>query len=774
MESLSDDTEDIEELGDLSADFDEIAEPEEIDLSELDSPVEEFELGDEIDLTSPEEDIPELGGIEELSLDDEGGNGEMQFSLDDFGDEFNFQEGISFDDDMDASLDSLDTLGDTFLMEDQDDLENAEEEIFEISEENMVSLQDTLRILPLNLKLAIQDALAQAELTGERYQKMVELLIKGSSPRQISAEFYNITGKKIELPRGYQKQSGREFEIKKIGFFYQFKEKGWPFVRLTFMILIALGFTVFVTFQFIYRPLQAMVFYNQGLDKIEEYDFDEAENLFHKAYFGWPLGNFIEIEGWPLKKRFIEYAEAYSAQRDYTHASKMYEGLIGEFRDYLDGYLKYGKFLTDVTGDYEKSAEILSLGLDQSLHHYKLMLALGDNYMRWSEEDPAKLEEARYQYASVLARYRNRDEVVLRMLRYFLARKDDHNIRMLGNIFNKKSTIKADSYFSSETLSLLGGYFIDTNNVSEAKDFLFKAEKINETVPEVHYQLSRYFNKTYNLGQEKSALQKALYFIDQKAILSTNQVFMKIGIYRRRGELHFLEASFDLAENEYSAGIRLLEDSQERGLIGTSSDVGGLYADMGDLHYDILNDLNSALEYYLNAEKNQYSNGDISYKKGYIYYDQQEFDQAVLEFEKSLERMEEKRSSRYALANTMVKRRNLFGARNLYRELLRELKLEESNLPYLIPEDIIEHRSLMNYFILVYNNLAYVEYQLSLRSRDPGRQSQALVYLAKAADYADRLDRDPETGIRSRPEDSQETTTSNGCTAPGRDSPDGG
>jgi len=103
----------------------------------------------------------------------------------------------------------------------------------------------------------------------------------------------------------------------------------------------------------------------------------------------------------------------------------------------------------------------------------------------------------------------------------------------------------------------------------------------------------------------------------------------------------------------------------------------------------------------------------------------------------------------------MVKRQNLFGARNLYNELLRDLKLEESNLPFLVPEDIVEHRSLVNYFVLVYNNLGYVEYQISQRRREPERQSQALVYLAKAADYADRLDRDPETGTRSRPEDSQ-------------------
>ena len=653
---------------------------------------------------------------------------------------------------MNASLDSLDTLDDTFLMEEQE--EQDEDEGFEISEDNLESLQSTLRILPLNLKLAIQDELSQADLTSERYQRLIEFLVKGSSPRQIATEFYNITGKKLELPKGYQKQSGREFERKITGFFYQFQEKGWPFIRLFSLIILALGITLILSFQFLYRPLQAMVYYNQGLDKIDEFEFDDAEDLFRKAYFGWSLAGILDIEGWPSRKRFLQYAAAYENQRDYTHASDMYEGLIGEYRDYLEGYLAYGKFLTDSMGDYNKSAEILSLGLDQDLYNYELMLALGDNYMRWAEEDPSKLEDARYQYAGVMARYRNKDEVVLRMLRYFIVRKDYKNIRMIGNILESKSSIKGDRYFSAETLAMLGGYYIDTNNVSEAKDFLFRAEKMDETVPEVHYQLSRYFNKTYNMGQEKSALQKSLYFLDQKFLLRASQIYMKIGIHRRRGEIFSIERDYDMAENEYTAGIRLMENSQVRGLIGSRPEMGQLYSDMGTLHYDIYDDLDAALEYFNLAEKNHYSNGDISYKKGYVYYNRQEFNQAVLEFEKAVNTMEKKRSSRLALANTMVQRQNLFGARTLYSELLRDLKLEESSLPYLVPEDIIEHRSLVNYFIYVYNNIGYVEYQLSQRSRDPRRESQALVYLAKAADYADRLDRDPETDVRSRPEES--------------------
>jgi tetratricopeptide (TPR) repeat protein len=579
------------------------------------------------------------------------------------------------------------------------------------------------------------------------------MLIKGSAPRLINTEFYNITGKKIELPKGYQKLTGREFEVRKTGFFYQFAEKGWPFVRMVAVILVMLGLTVYLSFNFLYRPLQALIYYNQGIDLIEQDEYDQGVSLFNKAYFGWSLGK-LTIEGWPSKSRFLEYADAFLDRRAYPDAAHMYEGLLGEYPDYIKGYHEYGLFLTNITGEYAKAAEILSSGLGRDLYNYDLMLALGDNYMLWSEEDPDKLEDARFQYATALSRYDGNDEIMLRMLRYFLRVQDDGNISILSNIYSKKAGIRGDTAFISLTLSDLAGYYIDRNQVSEAKDLLFKAEEIDTTVPDVHYQLARYFRRTYNMDQEKKALQKALFYMDQTQPLNRSRIFKKIGIYRRRGEIGYEEGLYDEAEEEFVAGIRLLEDSQVRGLIGTNPEIGELYADMGNLHYEIYDDLSGALNYFNLAEKNQYHTGDIAYRKGFIYYDQQQYNQAVLEFESALKNLSDTRNARFALANTLVYRQNLFGARNQYMEILRDLKQEESSLPYLAPEDILEHRSLVNHFIQVYNNLAYVDYSLSERGSDPAKQSQALLSLTRAADYADRIDRDPDTQVRTRPEDS--------------------
>jgi len=737
--SVPSDEENLEELSELA--------PEEEGFDMV-SPDEEF------DLTSPDEDIPELGGFDEMSMDMEDEGESAQFSLDGFGDEFNFQEGISFEDDLDASLDSLDTLDDTFLMDDSEDLDLEEEDQFEISEEDLDALQESLRRLPLNLKVSIQDALALAEdLTSVRYRKLISMLIRGSSPRMINNEFFNITGKKIELPKGYQKLTGREFEVRKSGFFYQFFEKGWPFIRMVAVLLVLLGMTVFLSFQYVYRPLQAYIYYAQGKESIENDDYKNADSLFNKAYFGWSLGR-LNIKGWPLKSKFLQYADTFRGRRAYSEAARMYEGLLGEYPDYVEGYHQYGLFLANIMGDYAKSAEVLSKGLNLDLYNYDLMVSLGDTYMLWADEDPDKLEDARFQYATALSRNDGDDEIILRMLRYFLKINDNSNISILSNIYSKKSKIKGDPRFIATTLSELGGYYIDRNQVSDAKDFLFKAEHIDVAVPDLHYQMARYFRRTYNPDQEKRALQKALYYLDQTQPLNRSQIYIKIAVYRRRGEISYDESDYDNAGVEFEAGIRVLEDSQVRGLIGTNSDMGELYADMGNLHYEIYNDLKGALNYYNLAEKNMFTTGDISYRKGYVYYDSHQYNQAVLEFESALKNLDNTRNTRFALANTLVKRQNLFGARTEYMNILRDLKKEESSLPFLAPQDIIEHRSLVNNFIHVYNNLAYVDYSLAIRGSDEAKRSQALLYLTKAADYADRITRDPETMVRSRPEDS--------------------
>ena len=380
-------------------------------------------------------------------------------------------------------------------MDDSEDLELEEEEKFEISEEDLDSIQESLRHLPLNLKIAIQNSLAEADdLTGVRYKKLISMLIKGSSPRQINTEYFNITGKKIELPRGYLKQSGQDFERKRSGFLYQFSEKGWPFVRLFSVILLFLGLTVYLSFHFLYRPVQALIYYNKGIESIGRDEFDEGEEFFRKAYFGWSLGA-LDIEGWRQKKRFLEYADAYSDRRAYPNTVMMYEGLIGEYPEYVKGYLEYGRFLSFIKGDYPKAVEILSMGLNRDMYNYDLMLALGDSYFNWSEEEPEKLEDARFQYATALSRNDGKDEVLLRMLSYFLRVGDDENIDILSNIYTKKSSIKGDTAYTARVLSDLGGYYIDKNQVSDAKDLLFKAESIDVSVPEVHYQLRPLFQK---------------------------------------------------------------------------------------------------------------------------------------------------------------------------------------------------------------------------------------------------------------------------------------
>ena len=669
-EAPSQDLDDLEELS-LDDGLEELGDAGDEGF-DLDAP------GESIDLTSPDEELAELGGLDDMSLDDD--SMAPQFSMDGFGEEFDFKEGISFDEDLDASLDSLDTLDDTFLMDDGEDIEIDESDLFQISEANMDAVQENLRRLPLNLKIAVQDVLAEADdLTGVRYKKLVNMLIKGSAPRQISTEFFNITGKRIELPKGYQKLTGREFEKKKSGFVYLFAEKGWPFLRLTAVVLVLLGLTVFLSFQYLYRPLQAHMYYLDGLEKISQDEYSEADELFRKAFFGWNLGR-LNIAGWPGKKRFLDYAEAYEERRAFPWADMMYEGLIGEYPEYIPGYYHYGLFLTNRTGNYAKSAEVLSLGLNRDLFNYNLTLALGDNYMLWAEEDPDKLEDARYQYATAVSRREN-DESMLRMLTYFLKTENDEQIRILSNIYSSKSNIKGDSSFTARVLSDLGGYYIDRDQVSEAKDLLFKAEQVNVTVPEVHYQLARYFRRTYNTDQEKVALQKTLFYMDQVQPLNRSRIFKKISVYRRRGEIDMEEGRFESAEAEFEAGINLLEDSQTRGLIGTDPLIGELYGDMGNLHYDIYNDLGAALEYYSLAEKNQYHKGDISYKKGYIYYDHGDFDSAVLEFESALKTLTDRRNTRFALANTLVHRQNLFGARNQYQEILRSLRQDESALP---------------------------------------------------------------------------------------------
>jgi hypothetical protein len=208
-----------EELGTLNSidDIDEL-----ITMESDDTGIQDIDI-DDIDVFSDDvEEIEDIDGIDEPSdffsqetsleddvleddfgsLDDDDAD---EFSLGDFGDTFNLDEDNS-------SLLALDELSEEKIEEE------AEIEELKITPEEFESLKKNLFNLPLNVRIAIEEEIAENGLFGKRLEELAYLLIDGSSAKEIVKYLNKKLGHKLKISPFFAKITAEELEAKKKDF----------------------------------------------------------------------------------------------------------------------------------------------------------------------------------------------------------------------------------------------------------------------------------------------------------------------------------------------------------------------------------------------------------------------------------------------------------------------------------------------------------------------------------------------------------------------------
>ncbi len=718
----------------------EIADVEELlPIDDLETPEEETQTIDEFEVSDDEEislgddfdiDSDEFG---DFDLEEEPKPGEeLDLSPGDFGDSSDLED-YSFGDEL-AAIDEMKE-------------ESVVDDSFQLTDEQFLDLKRTLGILPRNLKLAVEEIIAEGKLKGAKQEQLIMLLVDGASPKDIVDFILKKLNRKIKLPSGYMKRSGLSFEKRKSGFAYLFSHHTWPKLKWVLFGIIGAWIIFLLSFFFIYRPVRAGQLYKRGYDNVYIDRYDQANAYFEEAWDGWFLGDFW-VNGWQDKNWFYKYADAYRDRRQFIEAAKKYNELIQFYPGDIKGLMEYADMEIFDTARYDHAEELLKRVLAVKVNDYKAMLLLGDNYFEWSYEDPSKLEEARFVYATILDDYGGYQEILFRMLRYFLRRDDEENVMRLKETFQAKRKINVSPEYFSKVYSELGGYILDKGMPAEALTILLRAEGKYDEIPDVHYQLARYFRHNEDDKMEELALRKVLFYLDKQTPLKKDKIFMKLDTHRRRGELKYRKELYLDAENEYRQGIALYENSIKRNLIGASATGGKLYADLGDLYYNNMDYL-AALNMYDKAEVNRYITSEIEYHRGFSNFVTENYERALLEFYNAEQGLPGNRNVLFALGNTMLKRENYYGAQSSFTRVINILKEEEKNIGFLMIDEKAKHRALVEMYSRAYNNLGVSYYHLAKSSADVDKITYAMVCFSKSSDYSDLFTRDRESLMRS-------------------------
>ena len=620
----------------------------------------------------------------------------------------------------------------------------------QLTPEQFARLKKTLESLPRNLKIAVQDLIGEGTVTGPDLSKLISLLIAGASAQEIATLAGRISGKRIRIPAGYEKKSGVAFEAEQRTFSYAFRENIFPLLRVVVVTVLAGAILAFFGYRYVYRPLNALANYRAGYTQIRNDRFTLANERFARG-----------VRMWRIKNWYYRYAEAFADKRQYVLAEEKYDLLLRDFPGDRKGVLDYARMESTQLADYEKADKLLQIILDRKRYDYDALLAAADNDMEWADRVEAKYEAARLAYATLIEKYGAKHELLFRMMRYFIRRDNGDEVERLRHYFASRPDVKVNP----EVYAELGGYLVDHRRLDYVQEVLFRADKVRPNMPEVHYNLARYYNIVASPSDEKLALDAVVKLLQKTDPLTRKRLALEIDTHTRLGEYYYRTKEYIAAEKELQFATRLVDQNQRMRLIDKDRLFGRPFAALGDLSYYIQGDLAAASIQYQSAIANLYTDPELTYKIGYIRYAGQDYKGALASFASAEDASGYSSGNTprapaaspgqvpmnllYAMGNSFFQRGDYFAAQGFYQRLVNRLETQRAALGTLLPEERPEDRALLDNLVKVNNNLGVTMIKLSERTGDRRKRSEALVSLTAAAQIADSLARSPATVQRS-------------------------
>ncbi len=544
---LESDFGDSSESLDMGSDFGDSSES--LDMgSDFGDSAESLDIGSDIDMSGPKDDFDDFGDSSDgFSLDDGFGGGEESLSMDsssdfdDFGgasDDFALDIDGGFDtsgmedfdgDDSDFSADFDDTNFEIPGFSDADAADSQKSPLGllrkkeETDDSERTHLTDTeyelfkknLPSYPLNLRLAIDKVIISNEFTDAAIMEVLFKVVKKVSARKLATHLEKMLDIVISVPLNYERRTVEQYEAYKLSLEYQLKNRIIPGAIAAVVLGTVFYILFYLTATFIYRPIRAEMLYNDGYALIENDLYAQSEIKFNEAL------------SYKVKKRwFYRYAEAYRDKNQYERARNMYNQLVLRFDYDKDAAMEYAKMELYDLANYERAAEITRRYiLDYHINDKDAMLLLGDIYLDWATASPQgqeredRFERARLEYATLMDLYGQNDLYLSRMLRYFIRTDNLREVLTLESYFLSTDKVSLES----NDLVELGGYLLDKrygylppsdeylrSMIEDLRHVLDLGVKADETIPEAHYNLARYFVYTDNDSQAIVALNNSI------------------------------------------------------------------------------------------------------------------------------------------------------------------------------------------------------------------------------------------------------------------------
>ena len=623
-----------------------------------------------------------------------------------------------------------------------------ENDTLSISDEDYFDFLNKLESFPFNVQLAIQDYIANGDDRPENKMNFIRFVLEKNSLKKVVNKLEKILNKSIPIPRGFQRQSVEEYEREKQTFNYWFMHRFLPVAVMSAIALILVFCISVLSWQFIYKPIRSESFYKTGYAYLENGQYETAIEKFNRA------GEYKRKKKW-----YFSYARAFRAKKQFTAAEKMYIRLIYDFANDKQGGLEYADMLSTDLRNYEKAETVLRRRvLDKYVNDKDGMLALGDVFMNWADEDPEKYGEAVKIYSRLIELYGENDTFLVRMMLYFIRTDNLAEVLNLKDHFSSRIT-----KIGASNLTELSGYLLEKrynpkpldseklrSKIDDVRMLLEKAVQIDKTMPEAYYNLGRFF--IYNNKQDGAIenLTEAINLFKTAAPMTARRTVRYVDAMRLLGEQLVDQKKYLDAQTLYADALSIYRDYTAFKPLPPNKDIGKLYADYGDIDYFISYNFDSALDSYQNAVKELYNTPSVNYRIGYIHYQQENYRQAIEAMSRAYAEKVNDKNLLYGFGNAFFKRGDYFAALAAYEELLGLLNAQRARKEQALSNTRPDDAAFIERYMHTANNLGATLSRLSERTGDSQKSGRALALYAEATRAWDALTRNPQTMIRAK------------------------
>jgi len=599
---------------------------------------------------------------------------------------------------------------------------------------------------PLNVRVALEDLVVKNEFTDDAVFAILEKVLRKVPAKQLASDLEKMLDITLDVPRDYERRTAEEYETYKKSVEYQLKNRIIPGAILTTaaaMLIVSL-FIIIKTLVFI--PVMENSIYRNGYNLLQKNEYPQSEMEFDRA-----------LTYKPIKKWFFKYAEGYRDHMQYERATMMYKAVLQRFDHDKQAGLDWANMELYDLFNYSEAERILKREvLDYHISDKDALLLLGDTYLEWgTEKAPLKFDSAMEQYALLMQLYgkKNQDLYLARMMRYYI-RTD--NLRQVlqfkDHFYPKKKSLNA------QDLTELSGYLLDKRygtlkpaeeslrfSIENVRELIERAVKADPSNPVALYNMGRYFVETANNEAAKTVLKSAKDAFASQRVRNIRDTYKYINTYRLMGEQNCVSRSYIPAEQMYDKGIELFENENQSSGFESTTDIGKLYADLGDLNYFISGQMDASLYNYKKSIENKNDTPSIRYRVGYIQYTNKNYAEALGSFIVSSESKSDDTHLLLALANTLSLRNDNYTAEGYYEKLLAILDKERELHGVLLPQVREDQADLVDTYMRAANNLGVTLNRIALQTGNSKMNAEAIVQLSESLRAWDALTRNQKT-----------------------------